>query len=165
MTRPIIITLHGRAGPQRLELGPTELAAFTERQRDALSRHVAGEPGWSRPLNRGAPPIGLADLATLARLLDLRAISLLPCVLPPSRARAAIDRVRQLDALEWRNVQLLAERLTGGHGPVMVLDSVLEWWGPPGATTMEAIDNPTELARDVAALIGPPSDAPTKDER
>jgi hypothetical protein len=83
MNGPITITLHvdaaeavraghGRAGPAKLLLGEAELAQLTERQRDTLARHVAGEPGWSRPLNRGAPPIGTADVATLATLLDVR---------------------------------------------------------------------------------------------
>lgn len=88
MNGPITITLHvdaalavraghGRAGPAKLLLGPAELELLTERQRDTLARHVAGEPGWSRPLNRGAPPIGTADIATLAHLLDLRSAHML----------------------------------------------------------------------------------------
>lgn len=68
---------HGRAGPQKLRIGEDELAQLTERQRDTLARHVAGETGWSRPLNRGAPRIATADMETLARLLDVRASKML----------------------------------------------------------------------------------------
>jgi hypothetical protein len=82
--RPVVLTLHvdaaaavreGRsaAGPARLELSDADVATLSERQRETLARHLERAPGYGEPLTTGAPPIGHADLAALASLLDTRA--------------------------------------------------------------------------------------------
>lgn len=82
-TDTITITLHvdaaasvracsGACGPRTLRLDAAALASLTDDQREGLALHVAGSGAWAAPLTRDAPPIGVADLPTLAALLDTR---------------------------------------------------------------------------------------------
>ncbi len=61
------------AGPVTLRLTAEDLGTLDDRQRETLARHLERAEGYGESLTRGAPPIGRADVPTLATLLDLRA--------------------------------------------------------------------------------------------